>query len=179
MKVSIALALIITAVSGMALVAGNVTYAWWLTISYEPQDSSVLGIPVSELSRDWASAGELNDEAVPPEHLTDFKKLQSEYGVRFSNTGDLNRDGYIEKVVVGVFRDKQARGGTFLLVVREVKGKAWKKVFLAQKQDRAGFSILSGPPDELYWYHCLECDYGDKLVWREGAFALEPFDCCD
>ena len=93
-------------------------------------------------------------------------------GFAFEKDGDFNGDGRPDRALAGVYRDKAGRTGRFLLVL-ERQGDKWRKAFLHTEPGTPGFSIVTGPPGEVHWGTCMECDAGAVLRPRGRTYAFE------
>ena len=90
-----------------------VTYSWWVTIEFRPVDSTLFGIPVAEVNKEWTSASLLSRSLLSPEAQADPSLLDDpRYG--FELEGDFDHDGLTDRAGVGVFRDATGLEGRFL-----------------------------------------------------------------
>ena len=142
--------------------------AWWYDIAFEADQDAIRGIPVSRFDPQWASARALSLQhlasKVPSAELAHFKASQ----FRFSMYGDLNKDGKPERVLVGVYKRKDAVVGRFLAIMRDGLP---EKVFV--RAGAPGFSALLWHGGALRWYSCMECNEYETIVLAGGKFVLE------
>ena len=80
----------------------------------------------------------------------------------------MNKDGKPERVLVGVYKRKDAVVGRFLAIMRDGLP---EKVFV--RAGASGFSALLWHDGALRWYSCMECNEYETIVLAGGTFVLE------
>ncbi len=151
-----------------------VTYAWWLTVVFPATETDIEGIPVNTLNPSWVHASVLTRSKIPKEALaSDDMNPMKEFNYRFIIEKDINGDGNPEKVLTGVYQDKNNSEGRFVLVL-EKKDNKWEKSFLLNSDDKPGFSILNETQQgEIYWTFCMECGMAGYIKWDSNKFYIE------
>jgi hypothetical protein len=148
--------------------------AWWLTERFTPAATSYEGLTARELHPKWQKFSVLSEAVLPGRAKSDLPWMRKE-GLAFTREGDFNRNGRRDRAVVGVYVDTAGRSGRFLLVL-EQNGGGWRKAFLSIDPGKAGFSVLSGRGDEVYWSPCMECGIGSRLKPRGSTYVLAPVE---
>jgi hypothetical protein len=152
----------------------QITQAWWITARFVPDDSLVVGVPISELSSDWTLATVLRTELLPPEAASDPSSLVND-NVDFVLDGDFNVDGNPDRAAVGVYRRDDGVEGNFVLILTNEEGK-WTKAFLLQAPGKPGFLVLRvNAEGVLSASDCMECDGWRALRWYEDHYDWEPY----
>lgn len=151
--------------------------AWWVTVRFVPQDLSIEGIPVRELDRDWVAASVLKAAALPAEASAAGESVEEHDGA-FEISRDLDRDGRLDRALVGVYKTHSGEVGRFLLVLSTTKGGKWSKRALFKQSGEAGFSVLWQQRERLVWAFCMECDSSCEVTPRRGAWRLKCQSCC-
>ena len=142
--------------------------AWWLDIKFKPAQRSLGGVPLERFNKEWAY-GELltSIDLAPKISSTDFKEFKAS-GFAFEKRIDLNRNGRRERLVVGVYERQNGVQGRFVAIFEK------NKLIKTQAEDgAAGFSALLVDKGEVYWYFCMQCGSGYKLIWRDRSYYLE------
>ena len=145
--------------------------AWWLTERFKPAATAYEGLSARDIHPAWARFSVLTYAMLPPAARADVAWMRRE-GFAFEKDGDFNGDGRSDRALAGVYRDKAGRTGRFLLVL-ERQGDKWRKAFLHTEPGTPGFSIVTGPPGEVHWGTCMECDAGAVLRPRGRTYAFE------
>lgn len=151
-----------------------ITYAWWLTIEFRPVDSTLFGIPVADVNKEWTSASLLSRSLLSPEAQADPSDLDDpQFG--FELEGDFDHDGVANRAGVGVFRDATGLEGRFLLIVEKL-GSRWQLDTVFPMRGRAGFSVLSHTVDSsaIRWWGCMECGDFVNVVHTPDGYRLSP-----
>jgi hypothetical protein len=130
--------------------------AWWLTERFKPAATAYEGLSARDIHPAWARFSVLTYAMLPHAAHADVAWMRRE-GFAFEKDGDFNGDG---------------RTGRFLLVL-ERQGEKWRKAFLHTEPGTPGFSIVTGPPGEVHWGTCMECDAGAVLRPRGRTYAFE------
>jgi hypothetical protein len=148
--------------------SGQPAAAWWLDMSFTPDQETLNGIPVAQFSKDWKKAKLLSVEdlmgRISDSELREFMRS----GLTFKKqlAGKKNRapvDAY-----VGVYESQDAKRGRFLAIVHD---KTPVKVF--REGAVPGFSALRADHNVLRWYRCIQCSDFDTLRWTGKAYVLE------
>jgi len=142
--------------------------AWWLDIKFKPAQRSLGGVPLERFNKEWAY-GELltSIDLAPKISFADFKEFKAS-GFAFEKRIDLNRIGRRERIVVGVYERPNGVQGRFVAIFE--KNKLIKTL---AEDGAAGFSALLVDKGEVYWYFCMQCGSGYKLIWRDRSYYLE------
>ena len=146
--------------------------AWWLTERFTPAQTRYEGLSARELHPRWQRFSVLSEAILPTKAKPDLPWMRKA-GLAFTREGDFNRDGRRDRAVVGVYVDTAGRSGRFLLVL-EQNGNQWRKAFLSTDPGEAGFSVLSGRGNELYWGTCMDCDIASRAKPRGKTYVLAP-----
>ena len=107
-------------------------------------------MPLERFSNEWA--------------YKEFKASRFAFEKRI----DLNRNGRRERIVVGVYERPNGVQGRFVAIFE--KNKLIKTL---AEDGAAGFSALLVEKGEVYWYFCMQCGSGYKLIWRDKSYFLE------
>lgn len=144
--------------------------AWWLTAKFTPTQTSYEGLAASDIHPKWQKLSVLTYAMLPPAATSDVGWMRKErFG--FEKEGDFNRNGRRDRAVAGVYLDTDGRSGRFLLVVEQQQGR-WVKTFLHTDPGEPGFSVITGPPGQVHWGPCMECDVGSILKARGSTYTL-------
>lgn len=147
---------------------GTPTAAWWYAMSFEPASSSVHGIDVNRFDPNWKLASALDaktlEDRIP---ATDFARY-IDSGMSFALQNDLDGDGMLEEIFVGVFNTHDGDSGRFVAITRD-----GKPIRHFSQSGPAGFSALLKYGDEVRWYKCLECGEFESIRWSGESFFLE------
>ena len=162
-------------VTGGALQAD---YAWWLKVTFVPKDTTIESIPVRQLDPSWVAASSLQDTELPAEASEPGESVQ-EHGGAFEVSHDLDGDGRVEKVLVGVYRADSGEVGRFVLVLSAGKRGGWEKRALFKEAGSAGFSVLFHQEMQLVWTFCMECDSYCELKSSRRKWKLKCHSCCE
>jgi len=154
------------------------TFAWWITSTFVPRDSSIEGIPVKALNNGWRLASLAQESDLPAKAREPGESLQ-DHGFRFAVEADLDGDGRLERCVVGVYEEASAATGRFLLILsRENSRSPWHKRALFVSAGVAGFSAIAMRKGHLQWVTCLEGDSACEVRSRSGRYTLRCSSCC-
>ena len=157
--------------------SGNLDDAWWLTARFVPHDVAIEAIPVRELDSRWVAAAALKAAVLPVEASSAGESVEA-HGGAFELSGDFDRDGRIDKALVGVYKTDSGDVGRFLLVLTVGKGRTWSKRALFKQQGEAGFSVLFLQRGRLVWAFCMECDSSCNVTPQRVAWTLKCESCC-
>ncbi|MDH5434940.1 MAG: hypothetical protein OEY19_13435 [Gammaproteobacteria bacterium] len=148
--------------------------SWWLTVEFAATETHIEGIPVTKLDPSWVSASALTREKIPKEALaSDEMDPMKEFNYRFDIEKDINGDGKNEKILTGVYKDKNKKSGRFVLVLEKDKSK-WKKSFVFSFEEKSGFSILNETSEGvIFWTFCMECGMASYIKWDGKKFYIE------
>lgn len=165
-------------------IAKNITIiTWHQLIEYEPTENKIEGIPIEELDKDWTKVFMLTKKNfLSDSHIVKMFDVEKDikymdgHGYDFSKKGDFNGDGYLEKIVIGVYQDKSGQQGRFFLVLTKNNEEYWSKAFLVKVPGKAGFSVLSGENNSVDWSFSIgrDDDYY-TLAWSNGRYELSHF----
>jgi len=147
--------------------------AWYLRTSLDPQDTSVLGLPITVLDSTWARGMVLSPSVLPSEAAKDSATRASQnfwYGL----AGDFNKDGRPDRAVVGVYRSTKGSKGRFALIVTR-SGAGWQKAFSVGMTGPTDVTFLArGSGDTLVWNDCVECDApAVKIYWNGTKYVAK------
>ena len=135
----------------------------WLRVEFPATETSYQGVDISALEPRWQKIGVLSYGVLPSDANDDIGWMRKE-GFAFVKEGNLGAKGFVDRAVVGVFKDRSGNGGRFLLVLRKEPSGAWKKLFLHQEPGERGFSVLVARGGKLYWGTCMQCENFRRLV---------------
>lgn len=157
-------------------------YAWWLTKTYKPVDRTIAGIPVEQIRPSWVAAQTFTRSSFTArEHADvysapDFKPL---WEVR----RDLNRDGKVDRALVGVARTRSGALERFLVIVTDNGAGGWKKIYSEwtptdpSNYDRGFSYLIDRGKGGLMWNDCFECGGSlGNLKWNGKKFVIESVD---
>jgi hypothetical protein len=159
--------------------AQEVSYAWWLKATFIPRHTSIEGIPVHALNKDWARASVITASDLPKDSHQPGEGVE-EHGFDLSFEGDLDGDGVPERALVGVFETISGETGEFLLILGRARpAQAWRKRAVFTERGTAGFSAVTlRKGRRLAWVTCFECDTGCEVFYRQGRFQRRCYSCC-
>ena len=142
--------------------------AWWLDIKFKPTQRSLSGVPLERFNKEWAY-GELltSIDLAPKISSIEFKEFKASR-FAFEKCVDLNRNGRRERIVVGVYERPNGVQGRFVAIFEKNK-----LIETLAEEGAAGFSALLVDKGEVYWYFCMQCGSGYKLIWRDKNYFLE------
>ena len=142
--------------------------AWWLDIEFKPGQRNLNGLPLARFNKDWVYGEFLTSSDLAPKiSSTDLKEFKSSQ-FAFEKRADLNRNGIRERLVVGVYERQSGVQGRFVAIFEK------NKLIKTLAEDGvAGFSALLVDKGEVYWYFCMQCGSGYKLIWRDKNYFLE------
>jgi hypothetical protein len=156
----------------------GISYAWWVTATFEPRAELVEGLPVRDLDGSWVRASVLRTTDLPAE-AQEKREGPEAYGFSLALETDLDGDGNAERAVVGVFRDRSGEAGRFLLILgRSKPGAQWTKRALFSETGIAGFSAIAVKGRTLHWVTCFDCDTGCEIQYRWWRFRTHCYTCC-
>jgi hypothetical protein len=129
-------------------------------------DTAIGGIPIGEIDSTWVEA-----------KVREYAVIVSDSGRSFSADslarqsyleGDFNRDGVIDRAMVGSYRDRADTVGQFLLII-SATGSGWRKAAVEHMTGSTGAPFLQRlASDTLLWSDCLECDATPVLLYWNG-----------
>jgi hypothetical protein len=151
--------------------------AWWLTARFAPQDVAIEAIPVRELDPSWVAASALKAAVLPAQASSAGESVEA-HGGAFEVSSDFDRDGRIDRALVGVYKTDSGDVGRFLLVLTVGKRGMWSKRALFKQQGEAGFSVLFLQRGRLVWGFCMECDSSCDVTPQRRAWTLKCESCC-
>lgn len=157
-------------VSGAALADAN----WWKTFTLEPRDTELLGVAVGRVNRDWVRATALEASALSAAQRAELTGKDRQFVLN----GDFNADGRPDRVLVGVYQDKQGKRGSFVAVFTRRDDRSWQAVYSEVGDEPGQFSVLHQPADNpyrLYWDQCLDCTSSAAVTWGGNGFFLSYF----
>jgi hypothetical protein len=138
-------------------------------------DKSVLGIAVSALDSTWATASLLQHAGI----ISDSgANAFADSSVRVPYLeADLDRDGRPERVYAGVFRTRDGKKGSFVIVVSPQNGH-WINRHVTSMTGGGDLTFVRRVPgDTIVWSDCLQCDAAAAYIyWNKKAFAVRVAD---
>lgn len=108
---------------------------------------------------------------LPPEASEPGESL-AEHDAAFERTLDLDRDGSLERALVGVYASADGATGRFLLVTPAGAKRAGPTALL-ELPGGAGFSALFVSGGKLFWASCMECDSSCEVRLQAAPARLE------
>ncbi len=145
----------------------NATGLWYIRTKLSPQETSVVGIPITDHDSTWAAAIVLTP-GVLPRQATEEPATRPTANFGYGLGGDFNHDGQPDSVVVGVYRSRTGSKGRFALIVTRA-GSQWKKAFSAGMTGPTDVTFLiRGPGDTVLWNDCVECDAAAVKIYWDG-----------
>jgi hypothetical protein len=151
--------------------------AWWVAIQFKPADTSIEGIPVTQIRPNWARASVLTKDSIPPQTVEEDEghDTMDDAGAVFSCDGDFNADGVPDRAFVGVYEDTKGKPGKFLLILTRGSAGTWKVLFVDTIPGEPGFSALHLKGKRLEWWFCMQCDDFCEIIWdrTRGRFRLK------
>ena len=152
-------------------------HVWWLRSELRPFGSTLRGIPVQEVHRDWCKANEFSLDLFPPEIRFggDFPldKALEESGARFAVSGKFDGTRVFD-VFVGVYETCSAETGTFWVAMEKTAPSRVGRVFVEQFPGSARFAVLHASDERgfaLWW--CFACDELLRFRWNKSAARFE------
>jgi hypothetical protein len=142
--------------------------AWWLDMSFTPDQETLNGVPVVQFSKDWKKAKLLSVEDLKGRISNgEFKEFLGS-GFTFKRRLERNENRARVDAYVGVYESQDGTKGRFLAILHD---QTPIKVF----RDGAvpGFSALRADHNVLRWYRCMQCSDFDTLRWTGKAYVLE------
>jgi hypothetical protein len=146
--------------------------AWWLRATFLPTQTAYESLPVSAISPDWVRISILSYDSLPPDAKNDLGWMRRD-GFKFQVDNYFKREGLADRVLCGVFENRNGEKGRFLLVLEKAKEAQWRVAFLHQELGEPGFSVLVQKSRGLFWGTCMQCDEFSRLGAKRGAFYLE------
>ncbi len=142
--------------------------AWWLDMSFTPDQETLNSVPVIQFSKDWKKAKLLSLEdlrgRISSSELGEF--LAS--GFTFKQRLERNKSRARVDAYVGVYESHDGTKGRFLAILQD---QTPIKVF--REGAVPGFSALRADHNVLRWYRCMQCSDFDTLRWTGKAYVLE------
>jgi hypothetical protein len=145
-----------------------VTGLWYINASLDPQDTSVLGLPMRDLDSTWTRGIVLAPSVLPAAAAEESATRPTQnFGYRLA--GDFNRDGKPDSAVVGVYRSTTGSKGPFVLIVTR-SGGGWKKAFSVGMTGVSDVTFLArAAGDTLVWNDCVACDAPAVKIYWDGV----------
>jgi len=151
--------------------AGNL--AWFLTARLEPNESTLAGIPLSELDA-TLKAVKIPTLADLPEG-DDIGIADIRCGdVYFDRIEDLTGDGINERVLSGAYLAKDGSTGRFIAIFDWRSPFDPAKLFFHKVPTEPGFAFLERQNGELNWSFCLYCGSFARIQWNGITFEIPP-----
>lgn len=147
---------------------------WWKTFTLEPRDTELLGVPVDRVNREWVRATALESSALSAAQRADLTSRNRQFVIN----GDFNADERPDRILVGVYEDKQGKRGSFVAVFTRRDDRNWQAVYSEVGDEPGQFSVLHQPADNpyrLYWDQCLDCKSSAAVTWAGNGFFLAYF----
>jgi len=147
--------------------------AWYIHAELAPQETSVLGLPITDLDSTWETGIVLSLAALPPAAAED-SATQQNANFGYGLGGDFNHDGRRDSALVGVYRSGTGSKGRFALIVTRAESK-WQKAFSVGMTGPTDVTFLvRGPGDTLIWNDCVECDApAVKIFWNGRKYIAK------
>ena len=165
---SLIISLIIVISSTGCLAENKVKQVWWVTIKLEATDKVLTNQSVSDFNSEWKYASFLTNQLVKNKitknEFDDFMATEFTFELK----QDLNKNGKLDTVKVGVFKTKENTEGIFLSIFEY--GKLIKTL---QDNNSKNFSALISHNNVVKWYRCMECGNFETLVWTGSSYFLE------
>ena len=164
---------LIAGVLGLSLLTAALAqnYAWWVTVRFEPEGTSVDELAVEDLDPSWVAATALTEAILPEEASEPGRRIQ-DYGESFEVSWDFDGDGRLEKAIVGVYRSSAGEAGRFLAIL-EADVDSWSMESLFKQPGQTGFSVLRDNDRQLEWWFCLKCDLMCVVLPTTSQYDLE------
>ncbi len=140
---------------------------WYIRTELAPRETSVLGLPITDLDSTWETGIVLSLAALPPAAAEDSAtRPSSDFG--YGLGGDFNHDGKPDSAVVGVYRSRTGSKGRFALIVTRAD-RRWEKAFSVGMTGPTDVTFLArGRGDTLVWNDCVECDAPAVKIYWDG-----------
>jgi hypothetical protein len=117
------------------------------TIYIEPTQENIVSIPVKDIRPNWSRATLLTEELFPDKSaLKGYLPSDS----LLEKQGDFDRDGKIEKAIIGTYRTIDDKFGSFLLILEPIGPESWRVEYVDNEESVAGVSFL-WPEDGIAW----------------------------
>lgn len=148
--------------------ADGLATAWWVEAEFIPNNTSILGMPLTRFSPEWVKAQRLHEDYMK----TRISEAEYEALINSKLTFDLKHsiddDAEQERFIVGVYESSSGDTGRFMAVL---EGESVAQVF--EYRGPAGYSALLLMDGGVYWYKCMECDDFDTLEWAGSDYRLQ------
>ena len=164
-------------------VSAQSNYAWWLKKTYNPKETTIAGFPVKAIYPTWKTAQTFTRESFTKKELADVYTAP-DFKPVWEVKRDINKDGKMDRVLVGVARTNKGGLERFLLVLTQ-NGNTWTKAHLERygaepKYNDMGFSyLMDAGKNGILWADCFECDGGGYLIWKNKRYQMEYPDYGD
>lgn len=150
-------------------------YSWIVRATFIPIHTTIRGIPVGKINKDWELGSELMKEGVPKEHLQPKGVDEMEAnGAHFSIEGDFDSSGVQQQAIVGVYQDKKGGKGSFLLILKNPTNP--EVTFLHVIPNYTGFLCLTRRSEGIVLSSCYACGDVNLLRWnaKKNTFVFDP-----
>ena len=168
MKKTLALILCLCIFAQLSQALANTPNAWWLDIEFKPTQHSIAGKPLGQFNKEWESAELLSStdlsSLINSKDFSEFKSSRFSFEKRV----DLNKNGKKERIVVGVYQRLSGERGRFVAIFEQNK-----LIKTLTEDGNAGFSALLIDKGQVYWYFCMQCGGGYKLIWDGKDYFLD------
>ncbi len=146
----------------------NPNEAWWIAEEFTPSETTIKGIPVTQIMPDWKLAL-LLDEDYLQERLTDnqFQYIRQS-NLTFNVQTNLDNTPDEETFVVGVYETLSGDKGRFIAIFRHSM-----IIKLFTDADLSGYSSIYLDSDQVRWYKCMECSDYDSIIWSGSDYILQ------
>lgn len=141
--------------------------AWWISKEFIPRDTSINGIPVTQIRSDWKYVAVFSDDYfeknVSEIQFGDIQKSRLEFKVQ----ANLDNTPNYETFIVGIYETLSGRRGRFIAIFRNSE---FIKLF--SQQGFSGYSSIYLDGDQMRWYKCMECSDFDLVSWSKSDYTL-------
>lgn len=139
---------------------------WWRRARWQPQATTVRGVPIKRLHPDWCAAEALGrerlDEAVGAA-LVD----QALDGRSFALEGSFDGGGATQLAFVGVYRRCSGEQGLFATIIEPSRDRARMRFLVEVPDPGSALATLGREPDgtlAVWW--CAECTAGNRIAFN-------------
>jgi hypothetical protein len=145
--------------------------AWFLKIRFTPKDTIIEGINIHEIDSTFIKASIL-DDSLTNKNDPEYNWPSNNY--KFTIEKDINGDGNNEKVMVGVYKDKNDSLGQFVLILSKMAKNKYKIANFVKMQGEAKFHVLFNKNNDVCWADCMECGFFCTIKYSKKKYY---WDC--
>ena len=146
--------------------------AWWLGATFQPNQTTYLSLPASDIDPSWSFLAPLSFDTLPKDAASDLVWMKRSR-FQFSWEGKLDHNGLSDRVVTGVYKAEDNTTGRFLLVLEKSKSGKWQKKFLYKEPGPPGFSVIRITTAGIFWNTCMLCSGFRQIVRTANSFRLD------